>query len=206
VTSRARYEDNVFINCPFDAAYRPMLDAIVFTVHDAGFWARSALEVVDSAQYRLDKIMDIVADCRFGIHDLSRVDPSEHGLPRFNMPLELGIFLGCRRYGRPRDHRKMFLVMDEEEFRYRRFISDISGQDISVHEGRPDRVVGVVRNWLESKSKRRFLPGGSAIWRRFQTFTADLPAMCTAVDTTPEELTFRDRTQLISGWLRAHAS
>ena len=50
------YNDNVFINCPFDLAYKPLLDAIVFAVHDCGFVARCALEEGDASQVRIDKI------------------------------------------------------------------------------------------------------------------------------------------------------
>ena len=42
------YDHNVFINCPFDEPYRPMLYALVFAVHDCGFKARSTLEIDDS--------------------------------------------------------------------------------------------------------------------------------------------------------------
>lgn len=47
------FERNVFINCPFDAAYAPMFEAIVFAVKDAGFEPRSAREKLDSSQVRL---------------------------------------------------------------------------------------------------------------------------------------------------------
>jgi transcription initiation factor TFIIIB Brf1 subunit/transcription initiation factor TFIIB len=53
------------------------------------------LEVSDASQVRIEKIAGIIAACKFGIHDISRteLDPTTH-LPRFNMPLELGLFLG----------------------------------------------------------------------------------------------------------------
>jgi len=31
------YEQNVFINCPFDDDYAPLFEAIVFAINDAGF-------------------------------------------------------------------------------------------------------------------------------------------------------------------------
>jgi hypothetical protein len=37
------YNDNVFINCPFDVDYTPNLHAIVFTVYRCGFVPLSAL-------------------------------------------------------------------------------------------------------------------------------------------------------------------
>ena len=44
------YNDNVFINCPFDSAYKPLFDAMVFTVHDCGFVARCALDLKKEMQ------------------------------------------------------------------------------------------------------------------------------------------------------------
>ncbi|HUF12994.1 MAG TPA: hypothetical protein VMN78_07845 [Longimicrobiales bacterium] len=69
---------DVFINCPFDDDYRPIMQAVVFAVHDCGFVARSALETSDGSQVRIDKIYDLIRDCRFGIHDISMtsLDPS----------------------------------------------------------------------------------------------------------------------------------
>lgn len=123
---RPRYEDLVFINCPFDPAYQPLFEALVFTVHHSGFVARCALEVSDSSKNRLSSIMDLIAECGYGIHDISRtqLDPATE-LPRFNMPLEFGIFLGCKRYGGPHDQVKRCLVLDQDRYRYQKFISDI---------------------------------------------------------------------------------
>ncbi len=33
----AYYNDNVFLNCPFDSAYKQLFDAMVFAVYDCGF-------------------------------------------------------------------------------------------------------------------------------------------------------------------------
>ena len=49
------YNDNVFINCPFDPAYKPLFDATVFAVHDCGFIPRCALEEEDASQVRIEK-------------------------------------------------------------------------------------------------------------------------------------------------------
>ena len=83
----------VFINVPFDRRYQKLFDALVFAVHDCGFVARGAREHEDSSQVRLEKLYRIIGECRYGIHDLSRVTvDSKRRLPRFNMPLETGYF------------------------------------------------------------------------------------------------------------------
>ena len=105
--------NHVFINCPFDPAYRPILNAILFAVLDLGFIARCALEEEDAGEFRLSKIERIIEECRYGINDLSAVAlDTATGLPRFNMPLELGLFIGCKRFGPPNQSKKRMLVLD----------------------------------------------------------------------------------------------
>lgn len=55
----SHYNDNVFINCPFDSTYKSLFDVMVFTVHDCGFIARCVLEEEDTSQVRIDKIYSI---------------------------------------------------------------------------------------------------------------------------------------------------
>ncbi len=85
--SRADSSDNVFLNHPLDLDFVPIRDALIFAVYDCGFVARSALEASDASEARLDKIYRIIEESRYGIHDLSRTEPNEKGLPRFPCPL-----------------------------------------------------------------------------------------------------------------------
>ena len=48
----AEYDRNVFINCPFDSAYAPIFEAIVFAVHDAGFRPKCAVPRRSAADLR----------------------------------------------------------------------------------------------------------------------------------------------------------
>ena len=127
------YVDNVFLNHPLDSEFRPIRDAIVFAVHDCGFIARSALEASDASENRLEKIYRIIEESRFGIHDISRTELNETGLPRFNMPFELGLFLACKRFGGGRHRLKSCLVLDRTRYRYQQFLSDLAGADIESH-------------------------------------------------------------------------
>jgi len=60
----ATYENNIFVNCPFDSEYRPLFEAITFSVYELGYYPRCALEVDDSSQVRIQKINDIIKACR----------------------------------------------------------------------------------------------------------------------------------------------
>jgi len=195
--------NHVFINCPFDLRYRPIFNAIVFTVYDLGLVPRCALEEDDAGDFRLSKIERMIEECRYGIHDISAValDASTN-LPRFNMPLELGLFLGCRRFGSQNQSKKRTLILDSERYRYRQFISDISGQDIRAHGGDPRNAIREVRDWLQATSRRSGLAGGGEIVDRYQRFRTDLPDICAALALEPDRLTYLDLSATIADWLR----
>ncbi len=197
------YNDNVFINCPFDSAYKPLRDAMVFAIYDCGFIVRCALEEEDASQVRIDNIYNIIMNCRYGIHDISRIqlDPTS-GFPRFNMPLELGIFLGAKKFGVEEQKRKKCLILDTEPYRYQQFISDIAGQDIQAHNDTRETIVKVVRNWLRNASRRQNIPAGSIIWERYQDFMKNLPQIAQEERLVAEELIFNDYTQLLVQWLK----
>ena len=195
------YNDNIFINCPFDSAYKPLFDAMVFAIHDCGFIPRCALEEDDASEVRIDKIYSIIADCRYGIHDISRTEDENSELPRFNMPLELGIFLGAKKFGIEEQKRKKCLILDTEPYRYQQFISDIAGQDIRAHNDSSEAVVKVVRNWLRNASRRETIPSGGIIWERYQDFMQNLPQMARETRLIAEELVFNDYTLMVAQWL-----
>jgi len=196
------YNDNVFINCPFDKDFMQIFHAKIFAVFDCGFRARCALEEDDGGDVRIEKIARIINKCRYGIHDISRTELCrDTNLPRFNMPLELGIFLGARKYGNPEQKKKCCLITDTERYRFQIFISDIAGQDIRAHEGSPDNAIRIVRDWLRSASKRTSIPGGAAIIERYQTFRDELPRICEKAKIREDELTFNDYATFVSEWL-----
>jgi hypothetical protein len=197
------YATSVFINCPFDGRYKPLFEAILFAVADCGFRPRCALEIDDGSQVRMDKIFDLIAGCRFGIHDLSRIDLDPTvGLPRFNMPFELGVFLGAKRYGGREQKRKVGLILDRERFRYQAFLSDIAGQDIREHGDDPQQIISIIRNWLRSASGRAEIPGGSTIQARYLLFRENLPHLCRQLKAQEKELTFNDYVWLVTEWLQ----
>jgi len=205
--ARPRYEDCVFLNVPFDTRYEPFIRALVFTVHDCGFVARCAREIDNSGQVRAEKIFELVAQSQLGVHDISRtsLDP-RHRLPRFNMPLELGVFLGAAHFGGGRHGRKLCLVLDREPYRYQKYCSDISGQDIRAHHGRIDGLVKSVRDWLSSHlvSRNIQVPGHATLFSRYTAFKRQLPAQCAALQLDPGELLFNEYRTLVAGWLLAN--
>lgn len=197
------YDRSVFINCPFDAAYTPIFEAVVFAIHDCGFRPTCARERLDSSQVRIAKITKLIGEARYSIHDLSRTElDSVTELPRFNMPLELGIDLGCKAFSRKRSN-KSFLIFDSESYRFQKYISDIAGQDIHDHRNDPRLAVARVRDWLRTESGRDGIPGGAEIYRRYEQYRLELPAICTRLKLDLERLTFIDLSYTIAHWLNA---
>ena len=196
------YRDNVFINCPFDSTYRPLFQAIVFTVHACGFTARCAQEEDNTGDVRIQKIISIIDQCHYGIHDISKADLDENTkLARFNMPLELGIFIGAHHFAASDhyNHSKKFVVMDTEPYRYQMFISDINGQDIKAHDGKAEKVIQNVRDFLATSSKRK-LPGASYLADRYGSFQDTLPEICQQLRWKVAELTFIDYVNCVTIW------
>jgi len=197
------FDESVFVNCPFDIHYSRIFDAIVFAVHDCGFIARCALEVDEGAEDRFAKLLRMIQECKFGIHDISRTQiHPQFKLPRFNMPLELGLFLGCQRYGSSEQRQKSCLILDKEKYRYRRFISDIAGHDVHAHDDKPEQALREVRNWLRTSSNRGGIPGPATMWKRFLQFQDDLPAISEDLNLDVPELIFVDYTYIVAYWLK----
>jgi len=126
-------------------------------------------------------------------------------LPRFNMPLELGIFLGAQRFGTRQHKTKNCVVLDREPYRYQQFMSDIAGQDIFAHGGYPAVLIIKVRDWPNTVASTQPLPSGSAIARRFALFQSDIPDICATLHLVPSELTFVDYGQVVRFWLEQQA-
>jgi hypothetical protein len=167
------FEDNVFVNCPFDPGFYDLLRPLLFTILFLGLRPRIALEAMDSGKVRIDKITALIGESKYAIHDLSRIAAVNAGdLFRLNMPFELGMDLGARFFGRGKLRDKKCLVLEAEAYRYQAALSDLSGSDIASHGNSPAKVVVVVRNWLKNVHAID-APGPTRIWDFFNFFMAD---------------------------------
>lgn len=178
---------NVFVNCHFDDAYLPLFRALLFSIHDCGFVARTALEDDGARELRLEKIIRLIRESDLSIHDISRVEVTPAApYPRFNMPFEAGLAYGAARFGRSKT--RDLLILEAEPFRDNRTTSDLKGQDTKVHGNDPDRMVDAVRAFLARKAEPP-MRGAKAIRDRFALFNAALPALAGAAGIDPAEIT-----------------
>lgn len=176
--SNQDFNKSVFINCPFDPNYQQMLRALIFTVLDLGFKPRIASERNDAGEVRVSKIKKLIMQSRYSIHDISRMEPLKRkGLPRFNMPFELGLDLGCKEFGEDNLCQKRCLILEKEKYRYKEVISDIPGNDIAAHNNDPETLVRRVRDWI-LKILGSKIKSGTAVWQRFNVFYAHFEETC----------------------------
>lgn len=195
------YSVNVFYNCPFDDEYQPIFEAVLFTIYRCNFNLRCAREFNDTGKIRIDNIVKLIRESNYGIHDLCRVElDSTSKLPRFNMPLELGIFIGAIKFGGKTTHaKKEYLILDSESFRFKSFISDIGGQDIKSYTS-INSVIRTIRDWLSNKTERP-IPSATYISDEYAKFLAVLPELCANEKWVREELTYKELISLTTTWI-----
>lgn len=169
-----------------------------------GLQPRCALEELDSGAVRLDRIARLIESCGFAIHDLSRVETGgRRSLPRFNMPFELGLDIGCKRFGSGAVRNKRILILDARKYRYQAFISDIAGQDVQPHNKATRTIIKRVRDWLRVWTADGDLSGEMTILRWFRRFSRNLPELCRRAGLDRKNLLFVDYARLADGWITA---
>jgi hypothetical protein len=172
---------NVFVNAPIDDLYEPLFEALVFTIHACGYRVRSALEESDSGDIRLEKLIKLIRECPRSIHDLSRDET-----PRFNMPFELGLALGVKKFGRrPRDRIKILI---RRRHALARTLSDLGGNDPDAHDDAADRVIEIARNFLDRSPRGERLPGPAHLIDVFAKFRERLPGIAAEINHTAQEV------------------
>lgn len=171
------FNSNVFINCPFDKNYTPLLRPLLFTIVSIGLRPRISLETFDSSDVRLHKIKKLIESSKYSIHDLSRSRAKKEGeYFRHNMPFELGLDYGLRSY-HPQElfAEKKLLILEEERYSVQKSLSDLSFADCKCHKGEAEEMVFVIRSWFAENGFKN-IKSPSIIWDNYNFFMADLYA------------------------------
>ncbi|UYQ93416.1 hypothetical protein MKQ68_25370 [Chitinophaga horti] len=200
------YNDKVFINCPFDDDYRPLLHAMIYSIYRCGFFPVAALSEDDGTDNRLDKIIRCIRGSRYGIHDLSRTEVNGNNLPRFNMPFEAGLFYAAKYFGSKSDKVKFGLVFEKTKYLYQQYISDLNGIDTKAHKNDPVVVLEKVRDWLKTSSKRITVPGNAKLKKDYNEFLTRLPIILEDLELELDSLLFNDYCQIVEEAVREKLS
>lgn len=198
--------EKVFINCPYDKRYEPLLKAIIFGVTANGYNVICSKECV-GGETRLEKILEMIYNCNYSIHDISRnkIDRKTK-FARFNMPFELGLFISCKYFGRGKQKVKDYLILDKDEYSYRHYLSDISGKDVCKHENKSLMVLLAVNDWLGQKRRNnsgnpRDYIGSLSIQEYYKEFLKHFPVLCRDGKADINNLTYNEYIYITSKWL-----
>lgn len=165
-----QFSRTVFVNCPFDEEFAPLLEAALFCLIYFGFSPRLANERLEAGENRLDKILGLIRGAQYSIHDLSRCQARESAeFLRMNMPFEFGIDVGLRRSGIKNLAKKKFLIFEHTQYDLKRALSDTAGQDVDFHSGDYELMIKKVRNFFRVEAEIS-APGPSRLISDYATF------------------------------------
>lgn len=69
MNNEGEFHTNVFINCPFDDEYIPLLRPLLFSVVRAGLTVRIASETFDSGFARIYRICELIRESKYSVHE-----------------------------------------------------------------------------------------------------------------------------------------
>jgi len=169
-----KFDKNVFINCPFDKKYKPLLKPLLFTILYLDYQPRIASESFDSGETRINKIFKLIQESKYSVHDISRIKSSKKDeIFRLNMPFELGVDIGCRKFKGGKWSNKKCLILETKPYRYQKALSDLSNSEIKSHKDDPETLVRKVRNWFVETIKIDNAKSAAVIWDNFNEFMSD---------------------------------
>lgn len=194
---------SIFINCPFDKEYQPLLRALLFGCTYLGYATKIALDDSDCSTNRLDKILSYIQATKISIHDLSRAKPKKKGdYARMNMPFELGMDYAI---SKTRATPKLILVLEAERYSFQKALSDYSGFDIYCHRNEPQELLKILRNWFVNQKLVPAAFGASALWYKYTDCWAsiydELIANGHSHDDT-DDIPFNEFIEMVEKWCK----
>ena len=141
--------NSVFLNIPYDEEFQQLHLAYIVGLYQFRLVPCPA-SGIPGGERRLDRILALIRNCRYSIHDLSGVELSVNppATPRFNMPVELGMTITWEKL---HPSRHTWFVWESSPFRLRKSMSDLNGTDPDIHFGEVEGVLSELRNALVSR-------------------------------------------------------
>ena len=133
----------VFVNLPFHPSYQSTLVEIVTGCVAYGLVPRIVTQ--QPGPHRLKRLIDLIEECVFSIHDLSylkrdRGPNGESPVPRLNMSFELGLVLRDARDPR-------LIVLERQRYATMRALSDVNGLDCRFY-AKPGDILAAIGDSL----------------------------------------------------------
>lgn len=171
-------KDAVFLNIPYDAKFERLYLAYIVGLISLDLVPKVTLGI-PSGQRRLTRILRLVAGCRYSVHDLSRVelDRNKPCTPRFNMPFELGV---CVTWAELNPSQHMWFVLETQERRALKSLSDLNGTDVHIHDGRIEGVMRELCNAFTARGRRPTVPEMMEMYRTLRQRVPEILALTRA--------------------------
>ena len=163
---------SVFLNIPYDAPFENLCLAYISGISAFGLVPRATLEIRGGAR-RLDRIFELIKNCQYSLHHLSRVelDTRRPPTPRFNMPFELGLSVAWERISKKKH---AWFVCEAKNRRLAKSLSDLDGTDPYVHHG---NVTGVYRELCNAFVRTHRQPTIQQMRRIYEDIVRNLPVI-----------------------------
>jgi hypothetical protein len=176
---RTASTESAFLNIPYDAPFENLYLAYIAGVTAFGLKPRAALEIPTSNR-RLERILELIQEREYSIHDLSRVqlDRTPPSTPRFNMPFELGLTVALEKVAIPG---RAWVVCETQRFRLKKSLTDLDGTDPYIHDG---TVRGLFRELGNAFVRNRNQPTVDEMMKVYRILRANLKAYFTVQEPT----------------------
>jgi hypothetical protein len=173
VAKSQRPAAEVFLNIPYDQKFERLFLAFISGISAFGLVPRATLEITTSSR-RLDRILSLIRDCQYSIHDLSRVERDGRApqTPRFNMPFELGLSVAHQKALSGKKHE--WFVCESRNFRLSKSLSDLNGTDPFIHDG---NIAGLFRELCNIFRRPGRQPSVQQMWRIYRELRRNLPVV-----------------------------
>ena len=166
----SNFSKNVFVNCPLDEDFKVLKQVIIFCIVYAGLNPRLSTERLESGEQRLEKIIELISSCATSVHDLSMCQADKIGeYARMNMPFELGLDMGIRKFSTSSSPQKKFVIFEKNQYDLKKAISDLSGADVEYHQDDVEVLFKKLRDFLKVEVSLP-LPGAAKIMNNYIDF------------------------------------
>jgi hypothetical protein len=109
------------------------------------------------------------------------------------MPFELGLAMGAKYFGSPRQRRSKALILVRRDYILNAYLSDLGGNDPASHNGDPLQLMAAVTRFLHTSPTGKVLAGPRSVFVRFTRFREGLQPMADALQRDLQEVhPFRD--------------
>ena len=176
----------VFVNCPYDKRYLPLLRKVIFVLSLLGFEVKLALDDSNTTTPRMEKIERLIKGCKYSIHDISYMKAAKKNeFYRMNMPFELGMDYGFNRFV---DNDKKTLILEGEKYNYHKALSDLSGMDIECHNNNDFEIIVCIRTWASTINPNKLITGQTAFWNLYFDFMKFLSDEANSLELKEEDV------------------